>query len=226
MPNPVGQGVLTINGANAVADAATTRRTIKPKYYKASRNDIPLDTTLTDISGVWRQADISGYVKLDERTVQFWIDIPPEQANDWTRTVGLYLDDGTLFAIAKPPYPLPPASRQSIFIQLQLEIYTLDQVFNFQYIPFYEAEQSYAILDLSAVLGKKIAEHKQEIERLKEAREVLFANSREFRKRIEKLEKDAKTLWNNQLAIFASLALHARLLVEHKQEIERLKGGV
>jgi len=54
---------------------------------------------------------------------------------------------------------------------------------------------------------------------------VLFENNKEFRRRIENLENDVKTLWENQLAIFSALTAYATLLIKHKQDIEKLKGG-
>jgi len=220
----VGKVILTVQGSYALADAQATGRNIKPKYYKVSNQDIPLEPTLTDISGVWKQNNISGYTPIDNDTVEFVIDIPPEQATDYGKTFGLYLDDGTLFAIAKPPYPFPPHLRQTFRIQIRYS--NINQITDFKYIPFYETEQSLSILDLSATFGEKILKLRQEVELLKNAREVLFSNSNELRERIEKLEEDVKTLWENQVAIFASLALQARLLLEHRQEIERLKGGI
>jgi len=114
----VGQSILTVKGSYALADASQTGKSIKPKFYKVSNQDITLDPTLTDISGVWKQADISGYFPVNDNTVEFLVDIPPEEATSYGRTFGLYLEDGTLFMIAKPPYPFPPALRQTFKIQL------------------------------------------------------------------------------------------------------------
>ncbi len=220
----VGKVILTVQGSYALADAQATGKNIQPKYYKVSNQDIPLDPTLTDIPGVWKQDNISGYIPIDSDTVEFVIDIPPEEATNYGRTFGLYLADGTLFAIAKPPYPFPPNLRQTFRVQVRYS--NINQITDFKYIPFYETEQSLSILDATATLGNRILKLRQEVENLKQAREVLFENSNEFRKRIEKLEKDVQNLWENQVSIFASLTLHAKLLIEHRKEIERLKGGI
>jgi len=170
----------------------------------------------------------------DDHTIHYTCRIPEGLEPFLIKELYLFLDDGTLFAIGQSRVYVGNQLIDYVTYTGQTEkpltvavaFTNATKILSLKNVPMDEFEQYLSILDLSAVLGKKIAEHKQEIERLKEAREVLFANSREFRKRIEKLERDAKTLWNNQLSIFASLALHARLLVEHKQEIERLKGGV
>jgi len=167
----VGKSILTIKGSYALADASSTGKSIKPKYYKVSNQDLPLDPTLTDISGVWKQADISGYFPVNDNTVEFLVDIPPEQAADYGKTFGLYLEDGTLFMIAKPPYPFPPALRQTFKIQLVYN--NANNLIDFQYIPFYETEQDLAILAVSTYLGEILQTHRQEIEKLKSWNESL-----------------------------------------------------
>ncbi|ACO04511.1 MAG TPA: hypothetical protein DEP48_03125 [Persephonella sp.] len=161
----VGQSILTVKGSYALADASQTGKSIKPKFYKVSNQDITLDPTLTDISGVWKQADISGYFPVNDNTVEFLVDIPPEEATSYGRTFGLYLEDGTLFMIAKPPYPFPPALRQTFKIQLVYN--NANNLIDFQYVPFYETEQDLSILSVSVSLGKLLQQHRNEIEMLK-----------------------------------------------------------
>ena len=150
----VGKVILTLRGSYALADAQATGKSIKPKYYKVSNRDIQLDPTLTDLQGVWKQDNISGYFPIDNDTVEFVIDIPPEQAISYGKTFGLYLEDGTLFAIAKPPYPLPPNLRQTFRVQIKYS--NINQITDFKYIPFYETEQSLMTLQTAAVLGDEI----------------------------------------------------------------------
>ena len=161
----VGQSSLTVKGSYALADASQTGKSRKPKFYKVSNQDITLDPTLTDISGVWKQADISGYFPVNDNTVEFLVDIPPEEATSYGRTFGLYLEDGTLFMIAKPPYPFPPALRQTFKIQLVYN--NANNLIDFQYVPFYETEQDLSILSVSVSLGKLLQQHRNEIEMLK-----------------------------------------------------------
>ncbi len=161
----VGQSILTVKGSYALADASSTGKSIKPKFYKVSNQDIPLDPTLTDLTGVWKTADISGYFPINDNTVEFLVDIPPEEATSYGKTFGLYLEDGTLFMIAKPPYPFPPALRQTFKIQLVYE--QANNLIDFQYLPFYETEQDLAILSVSTYLGELLQQHRNEIEMLK-----------------------------------------------------------
>ena len=161
----VGQSILTVKGSYALADASQTGKPIKPKYYKVSNQDIDLNPTLTDLTGVWKQADISGYFPINNNTVEFLVDIPPEEATQYGKTFGLYLEDGTLFMIAKPPYPFPPALRQTFKIQLVYN--NANNLIDFQYLPFYETEQDLAILSVSTYLGELLQRHRDEIEMLK-----------------------------------------------------------
>ena len=161
----VGKVVLTVQGSYALADAQATGKNIQPKYYKVSNQDIPLDPTLTDIPGVWKQDNISGYIPIDPDTVEFVIDIPPEQTTDYGRTFGLYLADGTLFAIAKPPYPFPPNLRQ--IFRIQVKYSNITQITDFQYIPFFETERSIAIMDTTATIWETLLYLIREVEQLK-----------------------------------------------------------
>ncbi len=227
MANPVGKTVLTKQGIYALADASKGLITLAPRYFKASSKDygdIYNGIDVQELEQVWYEDEIKGAIPVDDNTVEFILDIPPDRATNYTRTFGLYLDNGVLFALSKTPYPYPPLFRQTHRAQLKWS--GINKLLDFKYIPFYEVEQSLALLDATATLGNRILKLRQEVENLKQAREVLFENDNEFRRRIEKLEKDVQNLWENQVSIFASLTLHAKLLIEHKKEIERLKGGI
>ena len=225
MPSPVGKSYLTLNGLLALTDATKLGKKIAPKYFKVSSKDYNLypGIDLKDLSNVWYQDPIAGVFPVDKNQTEFLIDIPPEKATNFGKTFGLYLEDGTLFLVAKPPYPYPPLMRQRFKIQLVWS--NINEALDFKYIPFYETEQDLAILDLSASLGSRIIKLRKDIELLKNAKNVLFENNKEFRRRIENLENDVKTLWENQLAIFSALTAYATLLIKHKQDIEKLKGG-
>ena len=227
----VGQSMLTLKGSYALADASSTGKSIRPKFYKVSNQDIPLDPTLTDLTGVWKQADISGYFPIDENTVEFLVDISPEEASSYGKTFGLYLEDGTLFMIAKPPYPFPPALRQTFKIQLVYN--NVNNLVDFQYLPFYETEQDLAIFDVSMTFFERLQIIRQEIEDLKLAKDRLFANDKEQRayeealtKRIEKLEADVNDLQQNQIALAASFYSLALITQRNTEEIQRILNGL
>jgi len=226
----VGKLVITARGILAILEAQTRNRRIKPQFYRVSNRDIALDPTLTSLPGIWKQADISGYLPISPNTVEFLIDIPPEEATDYGRTFGLYLDDGTLFAIAKPPYPFPPMLRQTLRVQISYS--NIAQVIDFQYIPFLEAEQSLSILDATSVLAERIQTLRKEVEDLQLAKERLFANDREtfkdieiLKQRVEKIATDLETLNENLLALTASFYNLAYYVLRNTYEIQKLKGG-
>jgi hypothetical protein len=156
----VGQSIITSNGIKALMDASAVGKLIKPKYFKFSDTDYTLDPTIEDISG-WIQKDISVYNTLNSNTVEFTCDVAPEEASNYTKTAGLYLDDGTLFMLAKPPFPFPPMLRQTFKIQLVYQ--NAENLIDFSYLPFYETEQDLAILNNAAVLGEQILKNAEEI---------------------------------------------------------------
>ncbi len=147
----VGQSIITANGIKALMDASAAGKLIKPKYFKFSDTDYTLDPTIENISG-WIQKDISVYNTLNSNTVEFICDVAPEEAAKYTKTAGLYLDDGTLFMLAKPPYPFPPLLRQTFKIQLVYQ--NAENLIDFSYLPFYETEQDLAILNNAAAIGE------------------------------------------------------------------------
>lgn len=163
----VGTSILTDAGLQALINAHAQGTKVKPKYYKVSDQNISLAPSLTDIPNAWRTADIDGYVQVDENTVEFLIVIPTEAASKYGRTFGLFLEDGTLLLVAKPPYPFPPGLRQTFKVQLYFE--KADEVLDFQYIPFDETEQSLAVYD-ATTLHDVVAEMQDEINLLHQAR--------------------------------------------------------
>jgi len=226
----VGQVVITARGILAILEAQTRNRRIKPQFYRVSNRDIALDPTLTSLPNVWKQGDISGYLPISQNTVEFLIDIPPEEAIDYGRTFGLYLDDGTLFAIAKPPYPFPPMLRQTFRVQISYS--NIARVIDFQYIPFLEAEQSLSILDATTTLAERIQILRKEVEDLQLAKERLFANDREtfkdlavLNEKIERMSEKLDTLHENLLALAGSFYNLAYYVLRNSIEIQKLKGG-
>ncbi len=158
----VGQSIITADGINALANAAASGTSVKPKYFKFSNQDLVLDPNLSskDVEG-WRTQDISLYQKMDEKTVEFVCDITPTNAKDYTRVCGLYLDDGTLFMVARPPFPFPPSLRQTFKIQMVYQ--NASSLLDFKYLAHQETEQSLSILDTSVSLGLEILENSKEL---------------------------------------------------------------
>lgn len=221
----VGQVILTVRGSYALADAQATGKSIKPQYYKVSNQDIQLDPTLTDISGVWKQDNISGYIPIDNDTVEFIIDIPPEQAISYGRTFGLYLTDGTLFAIAKPPYPFPPNLRQTFKVQIKYS--NINQITDFQYVPFYETEQSITTMDVSSSLGIMILETVQTLSVLqgdyRQFKGYVNSKTNDHEERISISEKDISQL---QLVLLDQTLTLGEQMLKSSQEVEYLKSQI
>ena len=92
----VGSSIITGKGIEALANASASGTSIKPKHFRFSNQNLTLDPNLTkeDISG-WCLEPITLHQKIDDKTVEFVCDIPPDEALDYTRVCGLYLDDGT-----------------------------------------------------------------------------------------------------------------------------------
>ena len=153
MSTPIGQSLITADGINALTQAQLSGGQIRPKFFRFSETEMTLDPMLgaEDITA-WYTHDISLYRRIDGDTVEFVCDVPPTEATHYTRTVGLYLEDGTLYAVAKPPFAFPPMLRQTFKIQITYA--NAGQLMDFQYIPHQETEQDLALLDTILTQGE------------------------------------------------------------------------
>ena len=162
----VGKSIITVDGINALANGNGSGSSVKPKYFKFSNQDLVLNPNLSasDLTG-WRTQDINLYQIVDNQTVEFVCDVEPTEASDYTRSVGLFLEDGTLFMVAKPPYPFPPSLRQTFKIQMFFK--NVNNLLDFKYLPYQETEQSLSILNASSILGNEILKNREDIEKIK-----------------------------------------------------------
>jgi hypothetical protein len=162
----VGKSIITADGINALANASASGTSVKPKYFKFSNQDLVLAPNLSasDLTG-WRTQDINLYQKVDDRTVEFVCGVIPSEAVDYTRVCGLYLEDGTLFMVAKPPYPFPPSLRQTFKIQMVYEDIT--GLLDFKYVAFSQTEQDLSLLNTTVVSGNQILKNTLKLERVK-----------------------------------------------------------
>ena len=163
---PVGISTVTADGINALANASVSGRTVKPKYFKFTNQDLTVDPNLSasDIHA-WRTQEISMYQVLDNNTVEFVCDVAPTEATDYARFCGLFLEDGTLFMVAKPRFPFPPMFRQNFKIQMVYE--NANALLDFKYIPFSETEQDLNLLNATAVSGNQILKNTLKLEGIK-----------------------------------------------------------
>jgi len=126
----LGGSIITTAGLNALVETGSS---IVPKYFKFSSQDLSLDADLTedDFTG-WIEQDINLYQKIDDSTIEFVCDVLPDIATENTSVCGLFLEDGTLFMLAKAPNIFPSDLRQTFRIQLVYE--NVDAVVDFKYI--------------------------------------------------------------------------------------------
>jgi len=208
----VGGLVITADGRNALSRAASGQR-IVPKTYRVSADDITLDPTMTDLDG-WRTAEISGVKLISDDAVEFTIDIDPTAAHDYLRSAALFLEDGTLFAIAKPSYPMPPGLRQTL--KMQVEFSELSELMTLEYLPHQEEEQDLRTNNTAAVLGNIFLKVSQSVRALGERVDALWKAHRSdqaqtvaaLEKKVERSDFDASRAESlNATAVLGNMIL-------------------
>ncbi len=139
----VGGSMITIGGLETLVGTDTST---VPKYFKFSSqtDELNAEMTTNDITG-WIQKDITTYNKVDEQTIEFVCDVLPGEAVEFTNLCGLYLEDGTLFMVAKPPHAFPSDLRQTFRIQLVYE--NAADIINFQYLDLSNTDVRFAQLE-------------------------------------------------------------------------------
>jgi len=189
----VGGSIITADGINALANASASGTSVKPKYFKFSNQDLILDPNLSasDIHG-WRTQDINLYQKVDSKTVEFVCDVIPTEATGYAKICGLYLEDGTLFMVAKPPYPFPPSLRQTFKIQMVYENAT--GLLDFKYLSFSETEQDLSLLNSNVQMGLFNLQTQSDLESMKQRAEAIYRkgveDKSELNTKVDKVEKE------------------------------------
>ena len=169
MANPIGTTIITADGINALSNASATGTKVQPTYFKYSNQGLILDPTLSseDIIG-WRTQDISAYQVFEKDGtvyVQFTCDVQPSEAIDYMRICGLYLADGTLFALGKPSFSMPPALGQYFVIQLTYS--NISELMNFQYVSVDEEVQNLNALNFAVTQGELMIKNTLNIAKIK-----------------------------------------------------------
>ncbi len=162
--NPVGESILTLAGLTAYQNASATGASIQPLTYQLSSKDYDLAAegpTLDALDDVWRTDEISGYFTVDDDTVEYLLDIPAEDAEAYAYTAGLFLADGTLFMLAKPPYPFPPLFHQRFKIQLKYA--DAVALTDFKYLNFSETTQDLVTLGAKATANLQVLRNAHEL---------------------------------------------------------------
>ncbi|MFT7880444.1 MAG: hypothetical protein ABXS91_08630, partial [Sulfurimonas sp.] len=130
--------LLTDQGRQAIADALAGGTTISPKTFKFITPIMAIDSTFTEASipagDVWYSGDITEYSVDDSATVSFNCIVEANVATERTGTVGLYLDDGRLFAICSLTSQLPENQRQGVYLRINHDSAT--SAFNFNFLSY------------------------------------------------------------------------------------------
>jgi hypothetical protein len=187
----VGQSIITADGINALVEASAKNKTVTPKYFRFSDDDLVLDPSLSaeDIDA-WTTRDISTIKQISGDAAEFVCDVDPEEATHYTRVCGLYLDDGTLFAVAKPPFPFPPGLRQTFKIQISYQ--NITELMDFSYLPHQEEEQDLRLNNTAAVLGALFGALSDRVRLLSERVEAIWKAHRADKAQLDAaLEKKA-----------------------------------
>ncbi len=224
-----GKTVITLNGLKALTEASSVGRQVKPVYFKVSDQDIGdiyPGIDIDDLSGVWYQANISGYIPVNDSTIQFILDIPEESATRYGKVFGLYLEDGTLFAVAVPPYPFPPLMRQRFKVQFVWQ--QIESVMNFEDIPFYEFAQDVYALEGFSVFGKALLEDALRISliegKLKELEPQVETNTNNITSLKGQIANLKQEIFNLKVAVFDAVSLLSKAVLELSQKVSLLGG--
>ncbi len=144
----VGGSMVTTEGLSRMIEDGVS---IVPKYFKFSSQDINLNANLTaaDVDG-WIQKNIVEYIKVDEQTIEFVCDVLPGDAIQTTNLCGMYLEDGTLFMVAKPVHEFPSDLRQTFRIQLVYE--NAEDILNFTYLDLTDTDIRFQAVESSVTL--------------------------------------------------------------------------
>jgi hypothetical protein len=224
-----GKTVITLSGIKALTLATTLGKQVKPVYFKVSDQDIGdiyPGINISDLPSVWYQANISGVIPVNDHTVEFILDIPPDKATKYGKTFGLYLGDGTLFAVAKPPYPFPPLMRQRFKVQFVWQ--QIESVMSFEDLPFYEFDQDVYALSGFSVFGKALLEDTLKISllegKLRELEPQVVENQNDINILKGQIEGLKQELFNLKVAVFDAVSLLGKAILELSQKVSLLGG--
>jgi len=223
-----GKTVVTLAGLKALTQASSLGTQVKPVYFKVSDQDIGdiyPGIDVADLSGVWYQANISGYVPVNDTTIQFILDIPEESATKYGKVFGLYLEDGTLFAVAKPPYPFPPGMRQRFKVQFVWQ--QIETVMNFEDIPFYEFDQDVVNLDAVATISLALFDVQEHLTVLDQFKADYYRfkafTSEKLQNHEERISINEVKLQDHELVILDMSATFGEQILQNSLEIGLLK---
>lgn len=156
MANPLGIATLTDAGKTLLAESIAGGTRIVPKYYHFIEEHYEVVSTMvaSDLPTFWKEKDIDLYQMVDANTIEFVMVTEASDAEFDVRTVAIYLEDGTLFAVANPSYVISRSQRQ--VAKIQLSFADIGQALNFMYIAHSETDQDIALLNTIVVGGNQV----------------------------------------------------------------------
>ncbi len=226
-----GKTVVTLKGLKALTEASSVGRRVKPVYFKVSDQDIGdiyPGIGIEDLGSVWYQENISGYIPVNDSTVQFILDIPKESATKYGKVFGLYFEDGTLFAVAKPPYYFPPLMRQRLKVQFVWQ--QIEAVMDFSDIPFYEFDQDVTHLDAVSTIALAIFDIQEHLTLLEQFKADYYRNKPRWDEHDKKLANhearisvNELKLEDHELSILEMMGTYGEQILKNSLEIGLLK---
>lgn len=162
----VGEIMLTNDGLAALAQAQASGTKIKVTHYKQLETDLTFDPRLKtkDIHG-WRYKLLDRPSTVNKDVVSYTVDCPIDEAVKFTRTIALFMENGLLYALAKPPFPIPANVRQRFEIKVGFS--NLATLMNFNYQNSEELDREIRELKHTALMGSLILKNSEEITTLK-----------------------------------------------------------
>jgi hypothetical protein len=162
----IGEIMLTNDGLNALAQAQASGTKIKVTHYKQIERELTFDPRLKskDIKG-WRSHALDRPTVVSESVVSYIVDCPIDKALNFTRTIALFMENGLLYALAKPPFPIPPNVRQRF--ELKIGFSNLATLMSFNYANSEEFDKELRELQHTALIGSMLLKNTKEITTLK-----------------------------------------------------------
>jgi len=162
----VGEIMLTNDGINAILRAKASKTTIKVTHYKQIETEVAFDPRLKakDING-WREHTLDRPSIVNNDVVAYVIDCPIDEATHFTRTIALFMENGLLYALSKPPFPIPPSVRQRFSVKVGFS--NIAKIMSFNYVNSEEEDRAFRELSHTALMGSLILKNAREITTLK-----------------------------------------------------------
>jgi hypothetical protein len=150
----IGSTILTNAGASALTQASISNPVdISSMYFVVSNQVITLDPTLTTLTG-WITKPVSSIVIINDDAIQISCIVEPNESVSSMMVVGVFLPDGTLFALSQPANPIPPLMRQVLNIQLVYS--SITQLTQFNFIPTDVNNQNLMMLNIQASMANQL----------------------------------------------------------------------